>query len=88
MAKRLGILGATNASYEKGKKRGYEMRRNKLSKSSGGNEELEEEDIPEVDWEEHGVPSPVHVKPMVLKSPKVMSMGHILDIPKILRRRG
>jgi hypothetical protein len=87
MAKNLGILGATTASYEKGKKRGYEMRRNRLSKSSGDNAEPEEEDIVGVDWEDRRVPSPVHVKPMVLKSPKVMSMGHILDLPKILRKR-
>ena len=85
MAKKLGVVGTVEAAYEKGKKRGSEMKRSRLSKGSEGNAEIEEEDSPGQLWERQRRPSPVHVRPMVLSSPGVIRAGEILDMPGILR---
>lgn len=88
MAQDLGITLDVSTAYEKGKRRGSEQRRSKLSGGPPGRiEPHEEENLFEYRGRRRR-PSPVHVRPLVLDSPGVMNQGEILDLPKILRERG
>jgi len=90
-AKQMSATAAVATAYRRGKRRGEEARRSKLSRSSAERLEPKEEEPIDPDQyltgKKRSAPSPALSRPRVISSPSLVEMEQLLMMPGMLKNR-